>query len=432
MQLKENLKKVYTKEYLILIGIGFLPLLWKILEIVFLSGFVNALKILAQMVLISIIFKVFEESILNPLYKILSKNEDSNANNYLIKKFLIIYSIITLIFSAVCFFASSSILKISQVSTYIFDETLIFLKIYIVSCGFGVISKYLYTCSLISKETKKLFVYLLIKSVATAMLFLLFVPKFTLKMGVNGIALSELIINIATIIYLSTNLVKTYKTKLDFNKKEYFKLFALAFFETLIRNAVYYCVILVFLNLIDNQDLYFVANEYIWSIMLVPALAQSTLIRQQVTNKNNNLKPFFLNSLFLFAFIIILIPLALFIFKYIYNLQNYLDYFIVLLKLIPCYFIFIIDSIIESYFIASGKLHHVLIQSILTNIVVYLTAFILYLCNVISISLNLIIILFNIGVIVSSLYTICVYLVLMKRNKSSHCNFDITTYFLNK
>ena len=67
-------KKIYSKQYLILIGIGFLPLLWKILEFAFLSGFENALKILGQITLIGIIFKVFEESILNPLYKILSKN----------------------------------------------------------------------------------------------------------------------------------------------------------------------------------------------------------------------------------------------------------------------------------------------------------------------------------------------------------------------
>ena len=54
-----ELKKVYTKNYLILIGIGFLPLLWKILEITFLSSFDNALKIIGQIALISIIFKIF-------------------------------------------------------------------------------------------------------------------------------------------------------------------------------------------------------------------------------------------------------------------------------------------------------------------------------------------------------------------------------------
>ena len=60
-----------------------------------------------------------------------------------------------------------------------------------------------------------------------------------------------------------------------------------SFSETLIRNIVYYFVILVLLNVIDNQDLYFVSNEYIWSLMLVPTLAQSTLIKQRISNDNN-------------------------------------------------------------------------------------------------------------------------------------------------
>ena len=46
--MKTKLKQIYSKEYLILIAIGFLPLIWKVLEITFLAGFENALKILGQ------------------------------------------------------------------------------------------------------------------------------------------------------------------------------------------------------------------------------------------------------------------------------------------------------------------------------------------------------------------------------------------------
>ena len=120
-----ELKKVYTKEYLILIGIGFLPLLWKILEIAFLSSFNNALKILGQIALISIIFKVFEESILNPLYKCFSKqNIDESQRQHFVKKFLIYYCLTTLVFTIALFFLSPYILKISKVPEYIFNETL--------------------------------------------------------------------------------------------------------------------------------------------------------------------------------------------------------------------------------------------------------------------------------------------------------------------
>ena len=92
------------------------------------------------------------------------------------------------------------------------------------------------------------------------------------------------------------------------------------------------------------------------------------------------------------------------------------EYFLSLIKLFPCYIIFAFDEVVESYFWATGKIHHILVQTILTNILVYLTAYILYLCNVWSVTLNSIIILFNLGVFASSIYTISVFLVKQRKN----------------
>ena len=109
------------------------------------------------------------------------------------------------------------------------------------------------------------------------------------------------------------------------------------------------------------------------------------------------------------------------VFKNIYNLENYTIYFITLLKLFPCYIIFVFDSVIEAYFIAAGKLKYILNQTIITNIGVYLTSFILYVLNILPITLNTIIILFNLGVIVSSTYTILTY-VNEQKNFYKSCN----------
>jgi hypothetical protein len=416
----KTLKKIYNKEYLLLVAIGFLPLMWKILEISFLSSFPNALKILGQIALISIIFKVFEESILNPLFKILSNQniKSEEEKQTIVNKFLVCYLIATIIFTLLVFTFSKTILKISKVPDYLFLETLEFLKIYIIASGFGIISKYLYTCSLINKDNRKMLIYFLIKSVATTILFICLVPKFLLGLGVKGIAISELMINIIIIILLLNTRFKVSKQKTNINFKECFKLCCFSFAETLIRNVVYYFVILVFLNMLDNQDLYFVSNEFIWSIMLVPTLAQSSLIKQDfASNKNSSLKPYFINCFILISFILILIPIAFIVFKYIYKLENYMGFFVVLLKLLPCYLIFIIDSIIESYFISIGKMHHVLVQTFITNILVYMTSLILYLCGVWTPTLNSIILLFNLGVIISSAYTISVYIFGIKRTK---------------
>jgi hypothetical protein len=47
--MKEKLKKIYTKEYAIFLVIGFMPLIYKICQIAFLSSFADAMKIIGQM-----------------------------------------------------------------------------------------------------------------------------------------------------------------------------------------------------------------------------------------------------------------------------------------------------------------------------------------------------------------------------------------------
>ena len=102
MKIVKSLSVIYKKDYFILLGIGFFPLLWKILEISFLSGFDNALNILGQIALISIIFKIFEETLLNPLYKILGKNYANSVidRNTVARKFLFWFIFATLIFNS--------------------------------------------------------------------------------------------------------------------------------------------------------------------------------------------------------------------------------------------------------------------------------------------------------------------------------------------
>ena len=248
---------------------------------------------------------------------------------------------------------------------------------------------------------------------------IIFIPTFTLGLGVNGLALSMLVVNFAQLLYFVITLPKTEKQEnVFFNKKNYAKLCLFSFVESLTRNLTYYFVVLVLINTLNNQDLYYMSNEFIWSIMLVPALAQNDYIKQKVSQNNNEcLRPYFINSVLIISFICLMIPVALLLFKYVYGLENYNDYFLTLLKLTPCYFIFIFDNVIESYFIASGKMFHVFVQTFLTNIVVYLTSFILYMCGVWQVTLNSIIWVFSAGMILSSAYTICVYIYKVKHKK---------------
>lgn len=410
--MKMLMKKVYTKEYLIFLIIGYIPLLYKICQIALLSPFADAMKILGQMTLLGIIFKCLQETLINPLFKTLGKNDNTEeSKNYYAKRFLWIYSLIVVIFSLIIFFMLKPIMIASQIPQEIFDQTHLFLQMMVFVNGFKIIIQYLFTFNMISKNNKNLFVYLLISAIATLVLDIILIPKWSLGLGVNGVAISSLIVNFVLFIYLLFTMPRQKKTECRFKTKVYFKLVLFSFLETFVRNVVYYCVILVFLNILNNQDLYYVSNDFIWSIMLVPALAQNNIIKQSLSQNNKeSLKPYFYNNIIIIFYLCLMILVAFLLFKYAYKFDNYIDYFITLLKLSPCYIIFLFDNVIESYFISVGKMHHVLIQNVITNVLVYLTAFILYLCGLWVITLDSLIIVFSAGMVFSSLYTICVFL----------------------
>ena len=418
--MKDFFKRVYSKEYLLFLAIGFLPLLYKVCQIAFLNTYTNAIKILGQIVFLQIIFKIFQETLINPLFRMLGKS-NNESKNYYAKKLLVIYSAVCLVFTLAVFFCVDPIMRVSNVPQEIFSQTKTFLQIVVFYCGVNVIVQYLFAFNVISKSDKTIFVYFLIGSVATLVLDIIFVPAFSLGFGVVGIAISMLVVSVGELAYFLVTMPKVKNAEIKrFDNREYAKLCALSFAETLTRNLTYYFVVLVLINTLNNQDLYYIGNEFIWSVMLVPALAQNTLIKQRVSKDNrHSLRDYFLNGILISAYMLVLVPVAFLLFRYVYGFANYSDYFLTLLKLLPGYFVFIFDNVVESFFVASGRMHHVFVQTFITNILVYLSAFVLYVCGVWHVTLNGVIVVFNAGMLLSSLYTLVVFWYIKKKEKQN-------------
>ena len=236
--MKSLIKRIFTKEYLLFLAIGFLPLIYKFFQIVFLNSFENAIKILGQMTLIEIIFKIFQETIINPLFKIFGKNDnDDEVKNFYAKRLLVIYSAICFAFTLSIFFLVEPIMNISQIPTEIFVSTKSFLQVMIFVNGINVIVQYLYTFNIISKSTKNIFVYFLISSLATLILGIILIPQFAFGLGVIGLAISILVVKVAQLVYFLCTMPKSSNNKHEhFDGKRYLKLCLLSFFE-----EPYYC-----------------------------------------------------------------------------------------------------------------------------------------------------------------------------------------------
>ena len=57
-------------------------------------------------------------------------------------------------------------------------------------------------------------------------------------------------------------------------------------FESFVRNFVYLLVVLRGMNLLHEQDVYWIANNFIWGWLLLPVLSLSELLRQDVATNH--------------------------------------------------------------------------------------------------------------------------------------------------
>ena len=224
--MKLALKKIYTKEYLLFLAIGFLPLIYKVLQIVFLSSLENAIKIIGQIAFIEIIFNIFQETLINPLFKTLGKNDNTEENkNYYAKKLLFAYSGLCLFFTLMIFFLIVPIMNFSKIPSEIFNSTKSFLQIMVFVSGIGIIVQYLFTFNVINKNSKSIFVYFLISSLVTLVLDVILIPNFAFGLGVNGMAISSLVVALGQLFYFLFTMPKLSKDeKHCFDKTgEYFR-----------------------------------------------------------------------------------------------------------------------------------------------------------------------------------------------------------------
>ncbi|WP_297205267.1 hypothetical protein [uncultured Brachyspira sp.] len=276
---------------------------------------------------------------------------------------------------------------------------------------------------IVSKELYKVFI---IFAFVKTLLLILLDMNLILKFNVFGAAYSNMIINLVMGILGIFILVKKRLIKLSwFNKEDkmifisYFKIGIFSAFQILVDNIVYALMIVKMVNLVAEQGNYWIANNFIWSWLLMPVLALNEVIRTNCKeNKNNQIGNYFR----IIFFIIILASAAVLFsnlfFKYIERLENYNDIYLIVLKLSPFYIFYAFSIIPDNIFIGYGKTLYNLINSIIINFVYYGIVYFLYLKGYINFNMNTIIIMFGLGII---LHTIISYIILYKKKDILIC-----------
>jgi len=428
-----SLKKIDYRMFLALLLFGLIPTLYTTFRI-FLIGQLPGewgFSIAGQLQWVNLLYEILQEGLILPLFffigAVVAKKEQlvNRIKTGLIFTFSIYFLLSLLIF----IFAHPLVVFMAQ-NQSIIDETVAFIRLETIAMIFSTTVKFLMVVLVTIRKDKNVYAILLTQLVLTMLLdtFLVSNLDISLKLGVNGIAISNIVVNaillVLSIALLRMNDINVFnRTKLSFSwLKELFAKGGISGLESLVRNLAFMLMIVRMVNVVGEQGTFWVANNFIWGWLLLPVLQLGELVKADTGEKGyQSIKEKSLGYFTITAAIVVIwfvsIPLWNPFLKDVLQISNYQDVYFIALISVGFYVLFAFNNVIDSIFYGLGKTNYMLFQSLVINTVFYGTAFILYQLNVFTPSLVLIALMFAAGTALDSLLTMGMYVWLLKKKR---------------
>lgn len=433
MNILTSLKKINYRMFTALLLFGLIPTVYTTLRI-FLIGQLPGdwgFNIASQLQWVHLLYEILQEALILPLFffigsVILDKKELINR----IKTGLIFTFAIYGVLSVLIFiFAKPLVIFMAQDKSLI-NQTVSYIRLETIAMIFMTLVKFLMVVLVTIKKDKNVYIILIFQLLLTIIFDVFFVSNlsFSLKLGVNGIAITNIVVNS---LLLVVSFLLLYKNKLPlFSSKDYnfswfkdlFKKGGISGLESLVRNLAFMLMIVRMVNVVGEQGTFWVANNFIWGWLLLPVLQLGELIKSDVGEegidavKNKSLSYFSLTTLFIIVWAITF-PLWKPFMQHVLNISNYNDVYFVVMISVGFYVLFAYNNVIDSIFYGLGKTSYMLFQSLVINIVFYGTAFLLFQTKVFTPNLTLIALMFASGTALDSLLTMGMYVWMLKKKK---------------
>lgn len=434
LKIKNSLKNINYKLFIALLIMGLCPTIYTTLRVFFLGQLPGeySFSIAGQLSWVNLFYEIINEAIILPLFYfigkvVLDKKELTNR----IKTGLILTFIIYLCLSLVVFIFAEELLTLMATSKEIINDSITYIRLESIANIVSVLVSFILVSLVTIGKEKNVYILTFVKLLLCLVFdtFLVSSLSFSFNFGVNGIAISNIFVNIilliVSIILLyrnNINIIK--KEKLSFIwTKEFFKIGGISGLESFVRNIFYMVMICRMVNVVGEQGTYWVANNFIWGWLLLPIIQLAELIKQEVATNNNNIKQ---NSLGYFTITtiicilwIILIPIYKPFMQHILQFNDVNKLFELVITLLFFYILYAYQNVFDATFYGLGKTHYMLFESIVTNVIYYGIYFILYITNIFQPTLAGIALMFGFGNMFDTIVSFIVYIYMLKKNKIS-------------
>lgn len=425
-----SFKKINHKLFLALLAMGLVPTIYTTVRVFWMGNMPGdwSYSIAGQLSWINLIYEVINEAIILPLFYFIGKviSDKKDLTNRMKTGLLMTLGIYFLL-SIVMLTCTEPLLRAMATDPSIIEASATYIRIEAIANIFGILFSFA-SIGLIALGKDKL-VYILtgVKLVLclTFDTFLVSTLKCSANLGVNGIGISNIIVNFLlfaiTMFFLYKNGINIFnKEKMDFKwAKEFARVGGISGAESFVRNLAYMVMIARMVNVVGEQGTYWMANNFIWGWMLLPIIQLGELIKQETSTNENAVKDNTLGYFTITAIIIlawcVLIPLYKPFMKHVLNYGDVDKLFELVMVLFGFYVLYAIQNIFDCTFYGLGKTHYMLFESVVTNSIYYGIAFILWKAKVWTPSLIGIALLFGIGNAFDTIVSLGAYWFLLKR-----------------
>ena len=425
-----SIKSINYKLFWALIVLAFMPTIYLTVRVNFLGDLPQdwGFNIASQLAWIHLIYEVIQEALLLPLFFMLglSLGKEKEFENK-VRTGLIITFLIYGFLSALMIIFAESLTIFMQQQPQLVDATVSFIRLETIASVFYTMFKFILIVLISLNKDKILYWLLGIQMVLTILLDALLISQlsFSFSIGVNGIAITNMIVN-AVLLLITLWLLKREginilsKERLSFEwMRTWFKVGSYSGLESLVRNLAFSLMIIRLMNVVAEQGNFWVGNNFIWGWLLLPVLTFGDLIKKEVAeNKSaietNTLGYFAVTTVFVIIWLIT-IPLWPWFLREVMNVSTYETVFYLVLIQLFFYITFAYNNIMDSTFYGLGKTHYMLYQSLIVNILFYGVAFVLYIMGIFTPTLTSIALLFGLGIFFDMIPTVYLYVYLLKK-----------------
>ena len=427
-----SLRKINYKLFLALLVMGLCPTVYTTLRVFFLGELPGewSFSIAGQLSWVNLLYEILSEAIVLPLFFFIGKvlaDKKEFANR--MRTGLIVSVGAYMVLSIVIIALAKPLLTLMATDGSIIDASATYIKIESVANIFSLAFNFVLVGLVTLGKDKYVYILTAVKLVLCLLVdtFMVSTLPISLNLGVNGIAYSNIIVNILLLVVAIVLLHKEgiaifKKEKLSFGwVKEFAKVGGVSGIESFVRNIAYMLMISRMVNMVGEQGTYWVANNFIWGWLLLPILQLGELIKQETATDENAVKNNSLGYFVITAVVCVIWCVTIPLWKpFMANVLNFSDVdklFELVMVLLGFYMLYAFQNVFDSTFYGLGKTNYMLFESVVTNTIYYGGAFILYLCGVWTPSLIGIALLFGIGNAFDAIVSLVAYMFLLKKKK---------------